>query len=668
LKGEINGFSIGCELLSDPREVCDANGCITYLDKINILEVSICLPPNQMVLCNPEEKEIKDINIGDLVYTHKGNYKPVINKFVRHYDGDLINIKPMFTSDVFSMTTNHPVCVAIQEKCKEFKSWGWINCNPSCKREDCEQKPKEFTRKWVRAEELSKDNHLIAYPINKKILTNDEILSHWEDSWVSKQNYKNGGLKKEQLLNKDFWRLVGYWLAEGSSSIYGDGRHVLFYFGKTEDNLIVDTEKLISTCVKRKFVKTYTQTNTCKLDIPDKAFYDFLQIFKSFPYKRGNKKIPRWVMELPLDFQKELIYGYYMGDKFCSVSKQMLLSIRNILLRFGILLNFGKRTDAGTCVIEGRKCNTQASYSLGSEKSKFLKLMQLPLVHTKKENNLDKWDNDYVYVPIREITRTPYFGDVYNIEVQDDNSYGNDLIMTHNCSKPINKLSGFTVISKSDLLSKDVCKSCNIFNQVDKMVEEPKTETKEEPKELSVEERIEAIERSMFNIQAAITKMGELQMAEEEKAKKPVEEKPVVPPEDEKKPKEVPCKSEEVPIVESALTKKDFDEFRKSMEDLISKSIASIAESLKPKEQEQKVKSELELALKARDEQIENLKKALDEKSTKEKIETITKAEANSEPKTVQDNTDKESQVMLEEDYPIVVSKGTVSSRKFVRS
>lgn len=194
------------------------------------------------------------------------------------------------------------------------------------------------------------------------------------------------------------------------------------------------------------------------------------------------------------------------------------------------------------------------------------------------------------------------------------------------------------------------------------MVEEPKTETKEEPKELSVEERIEAIERSLFNIQAAITKMGELQMAEEEKAKKPVEEKPVIPPEDEKKPKEVPCKSEDV------LTKKDFDEFKKSIEDLVSKSIASIVESLKPKAQEQKVKSELELALKARDEQIETLKKHIETLSAKEQINIVSKAEINSEPKTVQDNTDKEKQLDIEEDCPIVVSYGQVGLRKFVKS
>jgi HK97 family phage prohead protease len=226
------------------------------------------------------------------------------------------------------------------------------------------------------------------------------------------------------------------------------------------------------------------------------------------------------------------------------------------------------------------------------------------------------------------------------------------------CSSPVNKLSGFTIISKSDSLSKDVCKSCNIMVE-DKMTEEkvetPKVETKEEPKELSVEERIEAIERSIFNIQAAITKMSEPQVLDEEKAKKPVEEKPVVPPEEEKKPNEVPCKSEEV------LTKKDFDEIK----DMISK-MNILLESMKPKEQDQKVKSELELALKARDEQIDSLKKHIETLSTKEQINIVSKAEINSEPKTVQGNVDKEKELFLEQDYPIVVSKGEVSFKKFV--
>ena len=242
------------------------------------------------------------------------------------------------------------------------------------------------------------------------------------------------------------------------------------------------------------------------------------------------------------------------------------------------------------------------------------------------------------------------------------------------CSHPVSKLSGFVIISKSDSKGIDVCKSCNIIHEsmTEEKVEEQKVETKEEPKELSVEERIEAMERSIFNIQAAITKMSELQMAELEKAKMPEEKKPEekVPEEEEKKPAEAPCKAEEIPKVEvdvNTLTKKDFDDFKKSIEESISKALASITESLKPKEQETKIKSEMELSMKAKDEQIKNMKKQLDEFTKKDQIKTIEKAAENSEPKTVQDNTPKEKQLSEEEDCPIVVSNGQVTHRRFVK-
>jgi len=44
INGEINAFSIGCEVLLDHKE-CDDKKCITILDKINIFEVSVCSEP-----------------------------------------------------------------------------------------------------------------------------------------------------------------------------------------------------------------------------------------------------------------------------------------------------------------------------------------------------------------------------------------------------------------------------------------------------------------------------------------------------------------------------------------------------------------------------------------------------------------------------------------------
>jgi len=227
------------------------------------------------------------------------------------------------------------------------------------------------------------------------------------------------------------------------------------------------------------------------------------------------------------------------------------------------------------------------------------------------------------------------------------------------CSHPVNQMSGFTVISKSDSISQDVCKSCDIMVEImsEEKIEEQKVEIKEEPKELSTEERLEAMERSIFNIMATLEKLSS---KEEEKKPESVE----VPPEEvapvkaeetpkvEEVPKVEPIKSEEPPKIESTIfTKKDFED-----------GIAKLIEALKS---DTKMKSEMELAIKAKDEVIENQKKQLEVVATKEQIKTIEKAEENSEPKTVQDIL-KEKEFGTEKDCPIVIKNGEVTSRRFV--
>jgi uncharacterized protein (TIGR00375 family) len=58
----------------------------------------------------------------------------------------------------------------------------------------------------------------------------------------------------------------------------------------------------------------------------------------------------------------------------------------------------------------------------------------------KFDYKLDKrhgWiDENYMYLPIREIAESNYEGQVYNLEVEDDNSYLTDFAIVHNCWTP----------------------------------------------------------------------------------------------------------------------------------------------------------------------------------------------------------------------------------------
>ncbi len=686
LDGKLNGFSIGCEVIDDHKE-CDLSGdnCVEVLDNINIFEVSVCIPPTQKIQCNPSEIEIKDINIGDLVLTHKGNYKSVIKKYVRKYDGKLITVKPRFTPDEFISTSNHPILVAEAGYCEKYKSWNESHriCSPNCDRDDCDIKPEIFNRKWIPAGKLSKENHLLAFPINKKILSDKEILNNWNDDWVSIRNHKNGGLKKNQLLDKNFWRLVGYWLAEGSINKYKNQNHIYFYPGKHEIDNISDIKKLISKTTNRKYYSRDTLSNAHSIDYCDKASYNFFNQFKSKPYKYGQKRIPRWVEDLPLEFQREMVIGYMLGDKFTSVSKQMLKSIQRILLRFGVLVSMSKSNKRGRSDILGRIINMQDSWRLNIEKISLRNLLGLDLIHSHKENHLEKWDDNYVYIPIGDISSSEYNGNVMNLEIDGDNSYGNSLIMTHNCSTPINEMSGFVVVSKSkyekgDFMNKsDVCEECDIKEDTmvkkkvkteetkekqetkeeskdEKKTEEETTEEKTEVETLSNEERITNIERSISNMEAILSKLIPEEKSDD---KKDDEEEKSDEDEDKEEKSETTEKKIETDAELVDPWKKSYDELKSVFENYlkdVSKSIEDLTSTLKSKEEKSEV-DELKQSIKARDDTIAALEK---------KVDVLTKVddEIEVEQKTVQDD---KGDANLIDESPFVVERGTVTLRDF---
>jgi HK97 family phage prohead protease len=67
LSGELNGFSIGGEII-DEHKVCDEDGCVNIIDKINLFEISVCSSPinqdSKFIVVNKcnVENVIKDFN------------------------------------------------------------------------------------------------------------------------------------------------------------------------------------------------------------------------------------------------------------------------------------------------------------------------------------------------------------------------------------------------------------------------------------------------------------------------------------------------------------------------------------------------------------------------------------------------------------------------------
>jgi len=70
----------------------------------------LCLAPKTLIkMFNGKYLPIELISKGDMVLTHKGNVKEVVETFERHYEGDLLEIEVEGVKEKIQITPNHPM-------------------------------------------------------------------------------------------------------------------------------------------------------------------------------------------------------------------------------------------------------------------------------------------------------------------------------------------------------------------------------------------------------------------------------------------------------------------------------------------------------------------------------------------------------------------------------
>lgn len=115
------------------REYCEIG-----VDYIRVGIGGGCFTPDSMVLTNIGYKPIKDINVGDMVLTHKNRYKEVLHKFIYNKNEEIFKINDI------KCTKNHEFYV-IEKSNRHI-----VNDNNI----------KDFGF-WIPVEELNKDIHLL---------------------------------------------------------------------------------------------------------------------------------------------------------------------------------------------------------------------------------------------------------------------------------------------------------------------------------------------------------------------------------------------------------------------------------------------------------------------------------------------------------------------------
>lgn len=384
-----------------------------------------CFPKGTLITSNPGKKPIEEILPGDKVLTARGHYRPVRHVQKRPFTGNIYTLE--FYGDStqsISATQEHPFLIS-RRKYKNDRN-------------------KKWPLQWAKMEELRERDYVVM-PVNKIVQDAKEITFRIPRK---KSNGHHYWTVRTVACNKDFFRLIGYYLAEGSTS---GGHYLNFSFGTHEGRLIEDVEQLLKKVFGvKKILKSYHKTNhgvsivVCSTELA-------LLFERSFGKGAAHKSLPSWaVLESP-EKQAELIKGYFNGDgnfyskkhrsgfkelfRINTVSPLLAVQIRDMLLRLGVVPFLNKRDRSK----EGRKTMYTVGIS-GEWMNEFGAIVGIPVsnrINFHARASMFGHNGEYAFFPIKKILKKKVKNiPVYNFSVEGDESYVANSLAVHNCSAP----------------------------------------------------------------------------------------------------------------------------------------------------------------------------------------------------------------------------------------
>jgi len=435
-----------------------------------------CLLPDTVVHIKDDLlKPIQDIQKGDWVITHRNRWRKVKEVFKRPYNGKVYHIKPRNFSLGLTTTSEHPFYVI-----KTHKNCHWSKgiCKPShIDLDDCKNKYfKDYKPQWLMANQLERGDVLI-YPRFLNIFQNHEEIDLKEitkeadleinlnQGFITPIGNRITQIKQFIPIDKNFCRLAGYYLAEG----YTNSRDLIgFAFSNKEERYIkevIDLMKIVFGFDKEPKLKI---NKTGGIEI---LFYSKIlcRVFENLFYSSkeirdaSTKRLPNWALGLSLDLQVEIFRCWWRGDAGYTASRFLMDQIKIILLRLGIVpsiyVNTKDNFHRKAHFIGDRKIKARYDiYSLNQlsfYEDKFNLLQEPEFAKVAKYNKGIKYgwiDDTYIYLPIYNIEIKNYKGEVYNLEVEEDNSYTCEFATVHNCWTPwfsvFGSMSGFDSIEE----------------------------------------------------------------------------------------------------------------------------------------------------------------------------------------------------------------------------
>jgi len=380
----------------------------------------LCVLPETLILTKKGLKKIEDIKIGEEVLTHSNRWQKVKKVFKREIDEEVCGLSTDSSNipDII-LTGNHPVWATIRKN-RYFSVRGM----PS----------------WIPAHQLSKGYSLFNIRTEEPFSSIEEV----EFSDTPKQDkIRSSSLQKKVKLDKDFLTVIGLFLGDGTVKLNKKRGTVSFYFEKRKkNNLPIEIVERWARKLKLNLL-VHQQNNLKMMYINSKPLAKFFSQF----YKNKIKDIPEFWLNLPLEQFKWIVYGLVLSDG-CFEKRKIGGRVRinntsiNLLKKIRLRLEFSG-IYTSLCLSRGeifskfgkRISKTKNYFELSFSNETTMPILELFRFKEGLRRNPREFRESFFYSlkKLKKNIKQKYKGFVYNLEVENDNSYIANGIILHNC-------------------------------------------------------------------------------------------------------------------------------------------------------------------------------------------------------------------------------------------
>lgn len=380
-----------------------------------------CFPAGTVV--PGDYKPIEDLKVGDGIFGENGLQK-VKATMKRPYKGKLHRIKASGLLP-FEATDEHPVMVAERKPGMPVKL--------------------KFPVRWKKASEIRPKTDYLVVPVlapsfNMTKLDVEKYIDRTETNGHDQAHNVKDSVKGGIPLDEEMAWIMGLWCAEGSlTTSTFDG--ICFTLNMKEQNYIDRIVRFADSFGYKSSVTSYPDgDHSAKVVVTSRIFAKlFIDLMG-----RGakNKRIPEIILlHENVALLRAFVEGLLAGDgcqarpnerDLGTVSKILALQVQSAIVRFGEFANVNVVEKPAGRMIRGKVLPAETLYTVQWIKPKvFVNNLAGGPTPCHKER-WKKFGDEYVFVPVTEVSTRNFSGDVFNVETE-DHTYTVSNAVVHNC-------------------------------------------------------------------------------------------------------------------------------------------------------------------------------------------------------------------------------------------